>query len=150
MEGARPGHSIALKAHRRSDRKPVVIVCDPEHHLLRRFVVHLLGQHAGFFGAPAPVLGIVEMRGILHGRTIAWARISGPEYGAVTGAANLRAERRLISSRARSRRLSARDVGTGTSDHRDGAIPNWGSSWSRSSVSGRPGVGVEMSSGDGV
>ena len=54
MKGARPGHSIALKAYRRSDGKPVVNAGGPEHYLLGRFVVHLLGDGAGFFGSLAP------------------------------------------------------------------------------------------------
>ena len=85
MEDARPGHSVAvpLEAHRRSDRKLVVIVRDPQHHLSGRFVAHLLGQDAGFFGAPAPMFRVAKiMRGIGHGRTITWASASVFRQGA--------------------------------------------------------------------
>jgi hypothetical protein len=60
-------HSPTEEARRRSDGKLVVIVCDPEHYLLGRFVVHLLGHNAGFFGSPVPMFWVVEMRGNGHG-----------------------------------------------------------------------------------
>jgi hypothetical protein len=47
--------------------KLVVIVRDPKHHLLDRFVDHLLGQDAGFFRSMVPMLWVVEMRGKGHG-----------------------------------------------------------------------------------
>ena len=68
---------MPLEAHRRSDRKLVVIVRDPQHHLPERLVAHLFGQDAGFFGAPAPMFRVAKiMRGIGHGRTITWASAS--------------------------------------------------------------------------
>ena len=47
--------------------KLVVIVRDPEHRLLGRFVAHPLGQDAGFFGSMAPMVWVIEMRSIGHG-----------------------------------------------------------------------------------
>jgi adenylate cyclase len=41
-------------AYRRSDGKPVVNAGGLEHYLFGRFVVHLLGDGAGFFGSLAP------------------------------------------------------------------------------------------------
>ena len=55
------------EALRRSDRKLVVIVGDPERRLLLRFVAHLLGQDAGFFGSLAPMIWFIEVRGNGHG-----------------------------------------------------------------------------------
>ena len=58
---------LADNAHRGSDGKLVIIVRDPQHHLLGRFVNHLLSQDAGFFGSLAPMLWVVEMRANGHG-----------------------------------------------------------------------------------
>jgi hypothetical protein len=50
------------KAYRCSDGELVVILRDPQHHLLGRFASHLLGQDAGFFRSIVPMLWVVEMR----------------------------------------------------------------------------------------
>src|SRR5262245_23874968 len=44
----------------------VVIVGDPQHHLLRRLITHLIREGACFLCAPPPVLGIVD-EGTRHG-----------------------------------------------------------------------------------
>jgi hypothetical protein len=52
-----------------------VIVCDPQHQLLIRFVADLLGQAAGFLGALTPMVWIVEMRAIgMEGTMRTWGR----------------------------------------------------------------------------
>jgi hypothetical protein len=38
------------------------VVSGPEHYLLGRFVVHLLGQDAGFPGSTTPTFWIIETR----------------------------------------------------------------------------------------
>jgi len=53
---------LVARAYSRSDGKIVVIVRDPEHQLLGRFVAHPLGQDAGFFRSLVPVFRIAEMR----------------------------------------------------------------------------------------
>jgi len=53
--------------------KLLVIVRDPEHYLLGRFVAHLLGQDTGFLDSSAIIFWIVEMRDIGRG--------SGPLLG---------------------------------------------------------------------
>src|SRR6516165_10102298 len=58
---------VSFLALRRPDCKLVVIVRDPEHRLLLRFVADLLGQDAGFFGSLAPVIWVIEVRGSGHG-----------------------------------------------------------------------------------
>ena len=45
----------------RVDGKIVVIVRDPEHQLLGRFVAHPLGQDADFFRSLVPNFWVVEM-----------------------------------------------------------------------------------------
>src|SRR6516165_5846469 len=55
------------EALRRSNRKFVVIVGDPEHRLLLSFVAHLLGQDAAFFGSLAPMIWVIEVRRNGHG-----------------------------------------------------------------------------------
>src|SRR5262249_33119041 len=46
-----------------------VVVGDPQHHLLRRLVTHLLRERARFFCAPPPLLGIVD-EGTRHGSLV--------------------------------------------------------------------------------
>ena len=59
------------EACRCSYGKFIVILRDPEHHPLGRFVTHLLGQDAGFFGSLAPMLWVVEMRAMGMERALA-------------------------------------------------------------------------------
>jgi hypothetical protein len=53
-------------AYCRPDGK-LLVIRDPEHLLLVSFVVHLLGQDAGFLGSLTPMVWVVEMRGKRHG-----------------------------------------------------------------------------------
>jgi hypothetical protein len=69
---------LVVGAYRRSGTKRLVIVHDPEHYLLGRFVVHLLGQDAGFFGPPTIIFWVVEMRDIGH-EGASFARIIHPK-----------------------------------------------------------------------
>jgi hypothetical protein len=39
----------------------LVVVDNPQHHRLGDRIVHILGGRTSFPGAPAPVLGIVEV-----------------------------------------------------------------------------------------
>jgi hypothetical protein len=61
--------SVAANSANAPVNSPAVIVRDPEHQLLGRFVAHLLGQDAGFFRSLMPVFGVVEMRCNGHFRT---------------------------------------------------------------------------------
>ena len=50
--------SHIVEARRRSGSKLPVIVRDPEHDLLGRFVVHLFGQDVGSFGSLPPMFWV--------------------------------------------------------------------------------------------
>src|ERR1700730_6799320 len=41
-------------------REGLVIVCDPEHHLLRCLIPHIIGKRAHLFGAFTPVRRIIN------------------------------------------------------------------------------------------
>jgi hypothetical protein len=57
----------ADEAYRCSFGKLVVVARDPQHHLLGRFVAHLLGQDAGFFRSLVPMFWVIEMPHNGHG-----------------------------------------------------------------------------------